>query len=347
MGDTDQSSVVTSSILNTSVEVIDEDDRADDASVSGDSGFWDVESSTYTVASSIYDYEEAHGRTYHAFHRGQYLFPNDSAEIERMEVKYHAVRLALHDNLFFAPIKDPLSVLDVGTGAGAWCIDVADAHPNALVKGIDLSPIQPNNVPPNCVFEIADADDDWTFSQKFDLIHTRIMNDFSLKSWWHFFTEAYASLSVGGWVECQEFDWRRRSDDGTIEPDSRLEHWEDELLAGLKKVGLRDRCDPELVMQQMRDVGFINVHRKNFKLPIGPWAKDPTMKQAGLFGLVNLIDGIQGLSAKIFTELLGYGMAELELLLMECRQELRQKSVHSYYPVYVIMGQRPLLEQRM
>lgn len=95
-------------------------------------------------------------------------------------------------------------------------------------------------------------------------------------------------------------------------------------------------------MRQMRDVGLINVHLRRFKMPIGPWAKDLRMKEAGLLGLVNLLDGIHGLSVKIFTELLRYRAAELELLLMECRQELGQKRVHSYYPVYVIMGQKPM-----
>lgn len=244
MTDAENSSPFTHNASQSSLEVILQDDQTDLTSISGDSGYWEAEPSTHSVSSSVFDYEQAHGRTYHAFHRGQYLFPNDSAEIERMEVKYHAIRLALHDNLFFAPIEDPLSVLDVGTGTGAWCIDMADAHPNALVKGIDLSLIQPNFVPPNCIFEIADANDDWTFSEKFGLIHTRIMNDFSLNSWLHFFTEAYAHLSPGGWVECQEFDYRRHSDDDTIEPDSRLQFWADELSVGLNKVGLRGGCDP-------------------------------------------------------------------------------------------------------
>lgn len=29
-------------------------------------------------------------------------------------------------------------------------------------------------------FEVVDADEEWTFNREFDLIHTRIMNDFTL-----------------------------------------------------------------------------------------------------------------------------------------------------------------------
>lgn len=57
----------------------------------------------------------------------------------------------------------------------ADCItrDMADEHPQAEVKGIDLSPIQPAWVPPNLKFEIDDYNMDWLDIEKFDLIHAR------------------------------------------------------------------------------------------------------------------------------------------------------------------------------
>jgi hypothetical protein len=51
--------------------------------------------------------------------------------------------------------------------------DMADEHPQAEVKGIDLSPIQPPWVPPNLKFEIDDYNLDWLDVEKFDLIHAR------------------------------------------------------------------------------------------------------------------------------------------------------------------------------
>ena len=168
------------------------------------------------------------------------------------------------------------------------------------------------------------------------------MNDFTLKSWPHYFEQAFDHLSPGGWVECQEFDYHRKSDDNTISPNSRLKFWEEEWTRGVEKIGLKGTCDPELVMRQMREAGLVNVETKYFKMPIGPWPKDTQLRQAGLFGLVNLLDGLQGLSLKIFTDLLGYSVDELEVLLMECRKDVRSRSVHSYYPVYVILGQKPI-----
>ena len=53
-------------------------------------------------------------------------------------------------------------------------MDMADLFPMASVLGIDLSPIQPAFVPPNCAFEVDDLTMEWTFpDDEFDFIHIR------------------------------------------------------------------------------------------------------------------------------------------------------------------------------
>ena len=299
-----------------------------------DSGFWDVASSTASLSSSIYSYQQAYGRTYHNHHSDNtYPFPVDVSELDRVDLFYHAIRLTLDDTIFFAPIERPIAILDVGTGTGIWAIDVADVHPGAEVIGIDLSPIQPGWVPPNLRFEIADADEEWTFAPRFDLVHTRVMNDLSLKSWPFFFQEAFKTSKPGGWVECQEFDYNCRSDDNTMPENSSLQLWADEWSRAIQQIGLNGFCRPEVVEQQMRDAGFINITRRNFKLPIGPWPKDERLKEAGRLGLANLLYGVHGLSVKIFTSLLQYSIEQLEVLLAEVRKDAKNKRAHRYMPL--------------
>ncbi|KIW92501.1 uncharacterized protein Z519_06348 [Cladophialophora bantiana CBS 173.52] len=309
------------------------DDGSGPAVDETDSGYWDRDSTTQSVTASIYEYERRYDRTYHSFHSGKYLMPNDESEQDRIDIHYHAVRLSLRNTLFFAPIPNPRAILDIGTGTGVWALDAAEVHPDAIVIGTDLSPIQPHFVPTNLSFEIADADEEWTFGHRFDLIHSRIMNDFTLRSWPHYFEQAMQWLTPGGWVECQESDYNRRSDDNTLPPNSRLTFWEREWTRGMQKTGLGGFCRPELVMEQMRNAGFVNVSCRRFKIPIGPWPKDSTLRQAGMFGLVNILDGIQGLSLKVFRELLEYSFEELEALLTDCRREARDRTVHSYWPL--------------
>lgn len=81
----------------------------------------------------------------------------------------------LGDRLFWAPIDpEAAQVLDLGTGSGIWAIEYADMFPGSSVTGTDLSAIQPEWVPPNCSFEIDDAEAEWTWDEAtFDYIHNR------------------------------------------------------------------------------------------------------------------------------------------------------------------------------
>ena len=50
-------------------------------------------------------------------------------------------------------------------------MDVADKYPDTTVHGIDLFPPPNTWVPPNCVLEVEDVGQGWTWKHKFDLIH--------------------------------------------------------------------------------------------------------------------------------------------------------------------------------
>lgn len=68
--------------------------------------------------------------------------------------------------------------------------DMADKFPDAIVKGTDLSPIQPSWVPPNCIFEIDDYNKDMEYNDAFDLIHTRELLG-TVPDWVEFFKKIY------------------------------------------------------------------------------------------------------------------------------------------------------------
>ena len=232
-----------------------------------------------------------------------------------------------------AHFSDPTAVLDVGTGTGIWAMDVADDYPGAQVIGVDLSPIQPTAVPPNLEFQIMDADEPWDFHAKFDLIHTRLMNGFSIKSWPFFYEQAFVSMMPGGWVENQEFGVDFTCDDGTQPSDSAVHRWQDLWNTGIENLGLTGHCYPDIMAQQMRAVGFINVTVKRYRMPVGPWAKDKRLRQSGLFNMVGMVEGLSGLSQRTFTRGLGWTVEEMEVLLMEVRNEWKNKKIHSYLPM--------------
>ena len=93
-------------------------DVDDTQSTGGDSTYSETLCSTDSVRSSVREYEVRHGRTYHAYHPDKYFVPNDEGEQERLDLHYHAMRLALEDKITFAPLDQPQGILDVGTGTG-------------------------------------------------------------------------------------------------------------------------------------------------------------------------------------------------------------------------------------
>ena len=155
-------------------------------------------------------YKYENGRRYNAFREGSYILPNDDQEQERMDMLHHIYRLILGGSLWRAPIisedrPSPKRILDLGCGTGAWCMEVADELSEALVEGIDLSPIQPNWVPPNCQFYVDDFEAQWTYKpdEKFDYIHGRALAA-CVADWPKLFGQMYENLNEGGYVEFQE-----------------------------------------------------------------------------------------------------------------------------------------------
>jgi len=66
----------------------------------------------------------------------------------------------------------------------------ADEHPSATVLGVDLSPIQPNSVPPNCSFRVDNAEADWIPEERYDFIHSRAMIG-GFKDWPRFLEQSF------------------------------------------------------------------------------------------------------------------------------------------------------------
>jgi trans-aconitate methyltransferase len=72
------------------------------------------------------------------------------------------------------------------------------------------------SVPPNCRFEVDDAEDEWHYSQPFNYIHGRAM--FScFKEPLSVFKKAFDALAPGGYLEMQEIYFKTHSVDGTHE----------------------------------------------------------------------------------------------------------------------------------
>lgn len=105
----------------------------------------------------------------------------------------------------------------------------------------------------------------------------------------------------------------------------------------MRKISMELRLTGGLLKKQILEAGFVDVEVKEFKIPIGQWPKDPKIREIGAFQLVAMLEGIGGLTMALWTRFLGWKKEDVEDELVKVRKEMQSKSVHSYWPTYVLL----------
>ncbi|KAF5962632.1 methyltransferase [Fusarium bulbicola] len=324
--------------------------------------------STASITSSILEYRNINGRTYHHdIGNAQYWGTNDEKQNESMDINHHVLTLVLAGALYLAPLsKDIKSALDIGTGTGklesdkivlaslallvtnstaivhSWFTDFADSFPDTQVIGTDVSPIQPGWIPPNLRFDIEDCTQEWTFAPNSqDYIHFRWLVG-SIVDWDQLFKEAYKCLEPGSFIESHEALSRMDCDDGSITEKSAMHQWGNFFVEGGKKIGRSFTIIEDGVQRSaMENAGFVNLEERDFKVPIGGWAKDSKMKEIGKYAQATLEQDIEGYVLFMANTVEGWTKAEVEVYISMLRRELRKGTMHPYYRQKVVWAQKP------
>ncbi|KAL2435003.1 Methyltransferase [Exophiala dermatitidis] len=309
---------------------------------SNDSAYGDdAVTETTSISSWIRDYRVENGRTYHSFKDGKYWGSNDEEANEHLDIGHNLYMKTLGGRLFLAPIGPaPEQILDLGTGTGAWAIDVADMYPSALVIGTDLSPIQPTWVPPNVRFEIDDMEAEWTFSEnQFDLIHIRGLHG-SIEDWPALYAQCLRCLKPGGYLEQAEYSAQFSSDDNSCLPDGGIAAWNKVGPECHQKLG-RELQVLESMRDHMVDAGFEDVTEHRFKWPIGPWPRDPVLKELGHWARAHVETGLENWTLRLLTSVLGWTADEVRILCANVRSEIRNPKVHAIHRMNIVYGRKP------
>ncbi|KAF3767016.1 S-adenosyl-L-methionine-dependent methyltransferase [Cryphonectria parasitica EP155] len=321
-------------------------DQADEIENDADSAFGDVASSTDSITSSILEYRTIHGRTYHSDSvpgNAQYWGSNDSQQTQQMDINHHFLTLCTDNKLYFAPIGDDVQkILDVGTGTGTWAMDFADDHPETEVIGTDISPIQPQWIPPNLRFEIEDCTSEWTFAPtSFDYIHMRYLVG-SIIDWTVLFKEAFTALKPGGWLESFEGSPHMVSDDNTVPENSAIAQWGRFFEEGGKKIGRSFIVVEEGIQKKaMEEAGFVDIQEWELKAPVGGWPQDKKLKELGTWAQTSLLADIEGLVLFVANVINGWTREEVLVYIAHLRREVRSNKHHAYFKVKAVWGRKP------
>ncbi|KAL7269818.1 hypothetical protein RUND412_007501 [Rhizina undulata] len=303
-----------------------------------------LESDLTSLISAAKNHTFENGRRYHGYKEGKYMVPNDEAEQDRMDLLHHCFLLAVHGKLIAAPVGKawkPKRILDIGTGSGIWAIDIADQYSEAEIIGVDLSPIQPNWVPPNVKFEVDDVEEVWPYQENsFDYIHFRHLAG-HIYDWPKIYRQAFKALKPGGWIEVQDIADAASCDDGSVPPSSFWPQFVNNYERAKIAAGMEHNSVATGARAALKDLGCVDVQRKVVNLPLGPWAKGRHEKELGLYWRQNCLEGVEAYALAPFTRVLGWEKKAVDEFLVKVRVDLMNPKYHQYTKFICAFGRKP------
>ncbi|KAF4503566.1 hypothetical protein FAGAP_173, partial [Fusarium agapanthi] len=236
------------------------------------------------------------------------------------------------------PAEDPEDTSDIdryeidsALGSDA---DFADAYPSAQVIGSDLSPTQPEWVPPNVHFEIADATLTWPWKDNyFDFVHIRYLFG-GVQDWPALFQEAYRCCAPGGWVQSCEADIHFYSDDGTTDSEPALQKWAELYEKGGAATGRTFFLQQEALQERsITEAGFTDVRIFDYKLPVGGWTSNRKLFELGEYVRLTLENDLEGYTLYLWHNVLNWPREEYPQFLAAMRKAISSRKVHGYMMV--------------
>ena len=162
-----------------------------------------------------------------------------------------------------------------------------------------------------------------------------------IKDWKKFCTNAHRVCKPGGYLEVYNEVAISCSDDNTIPKDWAVIKWLDLINEALTKLGI-PMFNHDTIQKDMEEAGFEDIHQEWFKVPVGPWPKERKMKELGAMFMINMLQGIEGWSTILMTQILGWELDKTKEFIDEVKQCIRNKKVHSYMRFQCTYGRKPL-----
>ena len=73
-----------------------------------------------------------------------------------------------------------------------------------------------------------------------------------------------------------------------------------------------------------------HIFSQTLKWPINTWPKDKKLKEIGAWNLINMLDGLEGFTFRLFQGVHGWSREEIEVFLAGVRKDMQNKKIHTY-----------------
>ena len=81
-----------------------------------------------------------------------------------------------------------------------------------------------------------------------------------------------------------------------------------------------------------------------YKVPLGDWAKNPILKEAGKLNKAQIMAGMEGYALYLLTRFetpTSWSVEEVQVYLSKVRKELQSDGFHTYFVYRRVRGQKP------
>jgi|SRR5579883_1750112 ubiquinone/menaquinone biosynthesis C-methylase UbiE len=220
-----------------------------------------------------------------------YVLPSDDQEINRLDFQHYMLRYALRGN-YAAPLTQPTSILDVGSGTGRWAMEMAQLFPQANVVGTDLVEPKSETVAASLGYGLDTRPENYAFIQgnvleglpfgdnSFDFVHVRLLL-FAIpaEKWPVLAREVLRVTKPGGWVESVETGPQRNGGPAM-----------DALVQWITQTSVRRGVDPLLgprIASFYADAGARGMQAHSVTVPVGRYGgRLGNMAEVDVFSVV-------------------------------------------------------------
>ncbi|KAK4691315.1 hypothetical protein P7C71_g5658, partial [Lecanoromycetidae sp. Uapishka_2] len=269
-----------------------------------------------------------------------YYMPNDSEEETRLAIAHQAYLLVLNSQLTLAHIPSTATrILDIGTGTGDWAIATAERLPNAEIVATDITTaFWPSTGPPNLMFELDDAQEEWAYNEGFDFVHVRGMSG-AFGDWVHLYGEVAKHLRPRGLLEVKDQGFIKLRDEPK---DSWLSVFNGAVQSAAEKAG-RPIGLEHLKKQVFEEAGLSVVKSKSLEVPLGLCEKDPTKKLAGKMAMIVALEGLEAVSLRLLTKQLAWKEGDVRDLCAKVKEEVMNPNARAYVVCQIVVARKLMI----
>ncbi|KAJ3946945.1 uncharacterized protein N0V96_003322 [Colletotrichum fioriniae] len=144
---------------------------------------------------------------------------------------------------------------------------------------------------------------------------------------------------TGMWA-MEDFSANVKCDDGTMPEDWPLLEFWSKIRDAMHQMKIDIQVAPR-IGALMKDAGFVNVQLKSYKVPVGRWPLNKTLRLVGYY-MRSVTEDFLGAAASKPLAALGMERTEIEVFLASVRNSIKDPNVHAYGTYYSWVGQKPV-----